>query len=136
MEKASTLHHSYLFQRQQHELLCLGNLHKVLQDILVCGLEQVAAGVRVSEASDAQAVGGVQLAEEELTAGVPHPVELQQACCWEQRLECNYRWKHTEFVCTLINEVKLKVFFHILVYKSKIFYLTCTFPSPTTISAV
>lgn len=52
----------------------------------MCRLQQVTAGVRVSEASDAQAVGGVQLAEEELTAGVPHPVELQQARCWEQRL--------------------------------------------------
>lgn len=58
----------------------------MLQDILVRRLEQVAAGVRVSEPSDAQAVGGVQLAEEELTAGVPHPVELQQAGCWKQRL--------------------------------------------------
>lgn len=79
-------HHPYLFQWQQHELLRLGHLHKVLQDILVRRLEQVAAGVRVSESPDAQAVGGVQLAEEELTAGVPHPVELQQAGCWEQRL--------------------------------------------------
>lgn len=59
----------------------------MLQDILVCWLEQVAAGVCVSEASDAQAVRGVQLAEEELTAGVPHPIELQQARCWEQRLQ-------------------------------------------------
>lgn len=66
--------HPYLFQWQQHELLRLGHLHKVLQDILVRWLEQVTAGVRVSESPDAQAVGGVQLAEEELTAGVPHPV--------------------------------------------------------------
>lgn len=80
-------HHPYLFQWQQHELLSLGHLHKVLQDILVCWLEQVAAGVCVSEASDAQAVWGVQLAEEELTAGVPHPIELQQARCWEQCLQ-------------------------------------------------
>lgn len=42
--------------------------------------------MRVSESSDAQAVGGVQLAEEELTAGITYPVELQQASCWEQRL--------------------------------------------------
>lgn len=79
-------HHPYLFQWQQHELLCLGHLNKVLQDILVCRLEQVTAGVRVSETSDAQAVGRVQLAEEELTAGIPHPIELQQAGCWKQRL--------------------------------------------------
>lgn len=76
----------YLFQWQQHELLSLGHLHKMLQDVLVRRLEQVAAGVRVSEPPDAQAVGGVQLAEQELAAGIPHSVELQQAGCWEQRL--------------------------------------------------
>lgn len=32
-------HHLYLFQWQQHELLSLGHLHEVLQDILVCRLE-------------------------------------------------------------------------------------------------
>lgn len=74
---------SDLFQRQQHELLGLGHLHKVLQDVLVGRLEQVAAGVRVGKAADAQAVGRVQLAEEELAAGIPHPVELQQAGRWE-----------------------------------------------------
>lgn len=42
--------------------------------------------MRVSEASDAQAVGGVQLTEEKLAAGVSHPVELQQTGSWEQRL--------------------------------------------------
>lgn len=42
--------------------------------------------MRVSKTSDAQAVGGVQLAEEELAAGIPHPIELQQASSWEQRL--------------------------------------------------
>lgn len=78
---------SYLFEGQQHELLCLGHLHEVLQDVLVGGLEQVAAGVRVGEAADAQAVGGVQLAQEELAAGVPHPVELQEAGGGEQRLQ-------------------------------------------------
>lgn len=80
-------HGSYLFQRQKHELLCFGHLDKVLQDILVCWLEQVAAGVRVSKTSDPQAVGGVQLAKEELTTGVPYPVELQQARCRKQRLQ-------------------------------------------------
>lgn len=46
----------YLFQWQQHELLSLGHLHKVLQDVLVRRLEQVAAGVRVGKPPDAQAV--------------------------------------------------------------------------------
>lgn len=59
----------------------------MLQDVLVGRLEQVAAGVRVGKAADAQAVGRVQLAEEELAAGIPHPVELQQAGCWKQCLE-------------------------------------------------
>lgn len=77
---------AYLFEWQQHELLGLGHLHKVLQDILVSRLEQVAAGVCVSEPPDAQAVGGVQLTEQELAASVPHTVELQQAGCWQQSL--------------------------------------------------
>lgn len=77
---------SYLFEWQQHELLGLGHLHEVLQDVLVSRLEQVAAGVRVCEAPDAQAVRGVQLAEQELAARVPHAVELQQAGRGEQRL--------------------------------------------------
>lgn len=59
----------------------------MLQHVLVCRLEQVAAGVRVCKAPDAQAVGGVQLTEEELAARIPHPVELQQARCWQQGLE-------------------------------------------------
>lgn len=58
----------------------------MLQHVLVGRFEQVAARVRVSESSDAQAVGRVKLAEEELAASVPHPVELQQARCREQRL--------------------------------------------------
>lgn len=42
-------------------------------------LEEVAAGVGVSKAPDAQAVGGVELAEQELAASVPHTIELKQA---------------------------------------------------------
>lgn len=67
---------SHLFQRQQHKLLGLGNLYEVLQDVLMGRLEQVAAGVSVRKAADAQAVGGVQLAEEEFAAGISHTVEL------------------------------------------------------------
>jgi len=85
-ERKAEEHHPYLFQWQEHELLCLGHLHKVLQHILVRRLEEVTAGVCVSEASDAQAIRGVQLAEEELAAGISHSIQLQQARCWEQRL--------------------------------------------------
>lgn len=118
----------YLLQWQQHELLGLGHLHKVLQDVLVSWLEQVAAGVRVSEAPDAQAVWGVQLAEQELAARVPHAVELQQAGRRQQRLggeggdggvtppNPNTTWCHGA--------------------SCRIFFFTCTLPSPTTISAV
>lgn len=77
---------AYLFEWQQHELLGLGHLHEVLQNVLVSRLEQVAAGVRVSEPPDAQAVRGVQLAEQELAARVPHAVELQQTGRRQQRL--------------------------------------------------
>lgn len=76
----------YLLEWQEHKLFCLGHFHKVLQHILVRRLKQVTAGVCISKAPNTQAVGGVQLAEKELTAGIAHPVELQQACSWEQRL--------------------------------------------------
>jgi hypothetical protein len=56
---------SYLLQGQQHELLCLGHVHEVLQHIPVCCLEQVTARVCVCKASDAQTVGGVKLALQE-----------------------------------------------------------------------
>lgn len=77
---------SYLLEWQQHELLGLGHLHEVLQDVFVGRLEQVAARVRVGEPPDAEAVGGVQLTEQELAARVAHAVKLQQAGRREQRL--------------------------------------------------
>lgn len=69
----------HLFEGQQHELLCLGHLHEVLEDVLVGRLEEVAAGVRVGKAPDPQAVGWVELAQEELAASIPHTIELKQA---------------------------------------------------------
>lgn len=42
-------------------------------------LEEVTAGVRVSKTPDPQAVGWVELAEEELAASIPHTIELKQA---------------------------------------------------------
>lgn len=77
----------HLLQRKQHELFGLGHLHEVLKHILVSRLEQVTAGVRVGEATDAQAVGGVQLAEQELAAGVTDAVQLQEAGSGKQRLQ-------------------------------------------------
>lgn len=49
-------------------------------------LQQVAAGVRVREAPDAQAVGRIQLAQEEFAAGIPYPVQLEEAGGRKQRL--------------------------------------------------
>lgn len=51
----------------------------MLEDVLVGRLEEVTAGMGVSKAPDAQAVGGVELAEQELAASVPHTIELKQA---------------------------------------------------------
>lgn len=83
---------SHLFKRQQHELLCLGHLHKVLEDVLVCRLEEVTAGVRVGKAPDPQAVGWVELAEQELAASVPHPIELKQAGSRKKCLGSGKEW--------------------------------------------
>lgn len=76
----------YLLQRQQHELLSLGHVHEVLQHVPVCRLEQVTARVCVGEAPDAQTVGGVELTQQELAAGVTDPIQLQKAGGREQSL--------------------------------------------------
>lgn len=89
-ENLSLTFRPHLFERQQHELLGFGHLHKVLQDIFVGRLEQVAAGVCISEATDAQAVRGVQLTEQELAASVSHSVQLQEAGRREQRLHTSH----------------------------------------------
>lgn len=83
----------HLFEGQQHELLSLGDLHEVLEDVFVGRLEEVAAGVGVSKATDAQAVGGVELAEQELAASVPHTIELKQAGSREKGLAGGKRRK-------------------------------------------
>lgn len=40
----------------------------------------------VSKAPDAQAVGGVELTQQELAAGVTDAIQLQEAGSWEQSL--------------------------------------------------
>lgn len=50
-------------------------------------LQKVGAGVHVCKRTDAQAVGGMQLRLQEITAVLPNIHELQQAGCWEQHLE-------------------------------------------------
>lgn len=45
--------------------------------------EQSCAGVKVSERSDAQAVGGMELRLQEVTANLPNIHQLQQAGSWE-----------------------------------------------------
>lgn len=56
-----------------------GPLAASLTSVCVGLVEQLAAGVQVSEGSDAQAVGGVELALQELTAHLSDVHELEQA---------------------------------------------------------
>lgn len=42
--------------------------------------------MRVSKAPDAQTVGGVELTQQELAAGVTDAIQLQEAGSWEQSL--------------------------------------------------
>ena len=49
-------------------------------------LHQVNTVVSLSKVPDAQAVGGVQLAQQELAAGVSDAIQLQEAGGWEQSL--------------------------------------------------
>lgn len=57
-------------------------------------LQKVGAGVHICERADAQAVGGVQLRLQEITAVLPNVHELQQAGCWEQHLEEKVTLRH------------------------------------------
>lgn len=50
-------------------------------------LQEVGAGVHVCKGADAQAVGGMQLRLQEVTAVLPYVHELQQAGCWKQHLQ-------------------------------------------------
>lgn len=58
----------------------------------MCRLEEVTAGVRVGKAPDPQAVGWVELAEQELAASVPHPIELKQAGSRKKCLGSGKEW--------------------------------------------
>jgi len=68
-----------LLEGQQQELLGAHHLLEVLQGVLVGSRVELLAGVGVREASDAQAVGRVKLAQQELAARIPHGVHLQQS---------------------------------------------------------
>ena len=59
----------------------LQGLWQGLTSVCVGLVEQLGAGVQVSEGSDAQAVGGVELALQELTAHLSDVHELEQAGC-------------------------------------------------------
>lgn len=76
--------------------------------------------MRVSEPSDAEAVRRVQLAEQELAACIPHPVELQQTGCWEQGLGGGQIQDEMGHTCTLI-------LFTATLYRQN-FYLNITLP--------
>lgn len=54
-----------------------------LTGISVGLVEQSCAGVKVSECSDAQAVGGMELRLQEVTAKLSNIHQLQQAGSWE-----------------------------------------------------
>ncbi len=49
--------------------------------------EQSCAGMKVSERSDAQAVGGMKLRLQEVAANLSNIHQLQQAGSWEQHLD-------------------------------------------------
>ena len=64
----------------------LVHLGEVSLDVSLGGGEQVHAAVQVCEGPDAEAVGGVELALEELAARVPDIRQLQQVGGGQQRL--------------------------------------------------
>jgi hypothetical protein len=75
-----------LLERQQQELLGPDHLLEVLEGVDVRLEVQLLAAVGVGEAADAEAVGGVQLAQQELAAGLAHLLHLQHAAGGQQDL--------------------------------------------------
>ena len=70
------------------------DLLEVVLGELVGDAQQLAAGVRVGEGPDAQAVGGVQLPLEELTAGLLDLSQLEEAGGGQQRLHVAFLHGH------------------------------------------
>lgn len=58
--------------------------------------EESCAGVKVSERSDAQAVGGMKLCLQEVTANLSNIHQLQQAGSWKQHLNTAGIWQKDE----------------------------------------
>lgn len=57
--------------------------------------EELCAGVQVGEGPDAQAVGGMQLRLEEVTADLLHVHQLEEAGCRQQDLPLQHTHTHT-----------------------------------------
>lgn len=73
---------SYLAERQKEELFCEGDLLKILECIFVRFPEQLLAWVGVCETPDPEAVGGVQLSEQELATRLSHALHLKKTGDW------------------------------------------------------
>ena len=76
----------HLVRLETEELVALQDLGEMSLDVVLGVDQQVQAAVKVREGSDAETVGGVELALQELTAGVSHVVELEQVGGGEERL--------------------------------------------------
>ena len=62
----------YLGERQQEKLLSIHYFLKVFKGKLVRSFMEFFAGVSVGKVPDTQTVGGVELAHQELAAGLSH----------------------------------------------------------------
>ena len=65
---------------EREELVAVQDLGEVALDVALCAGDEVDAPVEVGERLDAQAVGRVELALEELAAGVADVDQLQEIC--------------------------------------------------------
>ena len=67
----------YLLKWQQKKFLRVHHFLKVFKGKLMGALVKLLAGVSVRKVPDTEAVGGVQLAHQELAARLPHGAHLE-----------------------------------------------------------
>ena len=96
----------HLVRLETDELVTLQNLREVSLYVVLGVEQELQAAVKVCEGPDAETVGGVELALEELAAGVSHVVELEEVGGREEGLDILLGDVHTAGVDIVHQDVE------------------------------
>ena len=83
---------SYLLKRKEEEFFCAHYFLEILKGELMRSFVKLFTSVGICEVSDAKTVCGMELAHEELAAGLPHGHDLQDGGGGEKDLSSSI-WK-------------------------------------------